>query len=140
MTVNDAGNTGTDPGTSGGPGDEEDTNNVTINITAMNDAPVVGAPGAPLAATEQVGLAVHGTGFTVADADEAGALAGRLADQGRLGSGLDKDGAAATLAEDGQTVLDGVSRATRGQSVDEACAAFVAGLSGQDMVRKAMAA
>ena len=44
VTVNDAGNTGDDPGASGGPADEEGTNNVTINITDMNDAPVVGAP------------------------------------------------------------------------------------------------
>ena len=42
----------TDPGLTGGPGDEEGTNNVTINFTAVNDAPVVGAPGGPLAATE----------------------------------------------------------------------------------------
>ena len=73
VTVNDEGNTGDDPGSSGGPSDEEGTNNVTINITAMNDAPVVGAPGAPLAATEQTNLSIEGTGFTVADADEAGA-------------------------------------------------------------------
>ena len=50
VTVNDSGNTGADPGTSGGPADEEGTNNVTINLSAINDAPVVGAPGAPLAA------------------------------------------------------------------------------------------
>ena len=29
----------------------------------MNDAPVVGAPGAPLAGTEQVNLTIDGTGF-----------------------------------------------------------------------------
>ena len=37
-----------------------------------NDAPVVTAPGSALSASEQVGLAIHGTGFGVSDADEAG--------------------------------------------------------------------
>ncbi len=36
-------------------------------------APVVTAPGSALAATEQIGLAIHGTGFSVTDVDEAGA-------------------------------------------------------------------
>jgi hypothetical protein len=76
--------------------------------------------------------------FEGLDADEASTLAARLSDQGRLTSGLDKDGAAATLSEADQTVLDGVSRATRGQSVDEACAAFVSGLGGQELVSKAL--
>ncbi|MEM7250999.1 MAG: hypothetical protein AAF493_06235, partial [Pseudomonadota bacterium] len=74
VTVNDQGNTGNDPG-AGGTGTlttEEGTNNVTINVTAMNDAPVVTAPGAALGATEQTNLSLHGTGFSVTDADEAG--------------------------------------------------------------------
>ncbi|MCP4936336.1 MAG: LamG domain-containing protein, partial [bacterium] len=37
-----------------------------------NDAPVVSAPGSALAATEQVALAIEGTGFGVSDVDEAG--------------------------------------------------------------------
>ena len=41
-------------------------------LSAVNDAPVVIAPGSALAATEQVGLAIHGTGFGVTDVDEAG--------------------------------------------------------------------
>ena len=44
----------------------------TINVEAVNDGPVVGAPGAALTATEQVGLAIHNTGFTVSDPDESG--------------------------------------------------------------------
>ncbi|MEM7252470.1 MAG: LamG-like jellyroll fold domain-containing protein, partial [Pseudomonadota bacterium] len=72
VTVNDQGNTGADPGISGTATTEEGSNNVTINITAMNDAPVVTAPGAALGATEQIGLTVHGTGFSVSDVDEAG--------------------------------------------------------------------
>jgi len=70
VTVNDLGNTGADPGTSGTATTEEGTNNVTINIGAVNDAPVVAAPGAALNATEQTGLAIHGTGFSVSDVDE----------------------------------------------------------------------
>ncbi|MCP3936692.1 MAG: hypothetical protein GY708_15115, partial [Actinomycetia bacterium] len=72
VTVNDAGNTGTDPGLTGDGSSEEGTNSQTINIVAMNDAPVVNAPGSALAATEQVGLAIEGTGFSVSDVDEAG--------------------------------------------------------------------
>jgi len=41
ITTNDNGNTGSDPGTSGGPADEQDSDTVTINITAINDAPTV---------------------------------------------------------------------------------------------------
>ncbi|MEQ9407984.1 MAG: cadherin domain-containing protein [Fuerstiella sp.] len=86
VAVNDSGNTGSDPGTSGGPSDEEGTNSVLINITAMNDAPVVGAPAGPLATTENVSLAIHGTGFTVSDADEsdAGATATLSVDEGTI--------------------------------------------------------
>jgi hypothetical protein len=47
----------------------------TININPMNDAPVVTAPGAALSATEQVGLAIHGTGFGVSDVDAGGGSA-----------------------------------------------------------------
>ncbi len=44
-----------------------------INGQPINDAPVVSAPGSALNATEQIGLAIHGTGFSVSDLDEAGA-------------------------------------------------------------------
>ncbi|MEQ1844746.1 MAG: DUF4347 domain-containing protein, partial [Nitrospira sp.] len=47
----------------------------TINVNPMNDAPVVTAPGAALSATEQVGLAIHGTGFGVSDVDAGGGSA-----------------------------------------------------------------
>ena len=45
---------------------------MTIQVNAVNDAPIVDAPDAPLTATEQIDLAIHGTGFAVKDADEAG--------------------------------------------------------------------
>ncbi|MCP4045922.1 MAG: DUF4214 domain-containing protein, partial [Gammaproteobacteria bacterium] len=71
VTVNDGGNTGADPGISGDGSSEEGTNNVTINVTAVNDAPVVAAPGASLAATENTSLNIHGAGFAVTDVDAA---------------------------------------------------------------------
>ncbi len=51
-----------------------DSNTATVSITvnAMNDAPVVTAPGSALSATEQVNLSIERTGFTVSDVDEAG--------------------------------------------------------------------
>ena len=63
VTVNDEGNSGNDPGLTGDATSEEGTNSVTINIAAMNDAPIVGAPAGPLAATEQTSLSIQGTGF-----------------------------------------------------------------------------
>ncbi|MCP3878464.1 MAG: DUF285 domain-containing protein, partial [Sulfitobacter sp.] len=65
VTTNDLGNTG-----SGGA--QQDIDNIQIDLTAVNDAPVVSAPGSALAATEQVALAIEGTGFGVSDVDEAG--------------------------------------------------------------------
>ncbi|MCP3888110.1 MAG: hypothetical protein GY702_04450, partial [Desulfobulbaceae bacterium] len=65
VTTNDLGNTG-----SGGA--QQDIDNIQIDLTAVNDAPVVSAPGSALAATEQVDLAIEGTGFGVSDVDEAG--------------------------------------------------------------------
>lgn len=44
----------------------------TITVAAVNDAPVVMAPGAALSGTEQVGLGIHGTGFGVSDVDAGG--------------------------------------------------------------------
>jgi len=66
VTTNDLGNTG-----SGGALQDVDT--VQIDLTMVNDAPVVTAPAGALSATEQVGLTIEGTGFSVTDVDEAGA-------------------------------------------------------------------
>jgi hypothetical protein len=65
VTTNDLGNTG-----SGGA--MQDVDMIQIDLTAVNDAPVVTAPGASLNATEQTNLSIHGTGFSVSDVDEAG--------------------------------------------------------------------
>ncbi len=46
--------------------------NVVATASSINDAPIVAAPAAPLAAAEQTPLAVHGSGFEVKDIDEAG--------------------------------------------------------------------
>ena len=58
----------------------------TITVNAVNDAPVVGAPGAALNAAEKTGLPIHGTGFTVGDIDEdgLGALATLSVGEGTL--------------------------------------------------------
>ena len=64
VTTNDLGNTG-----SGGA--LQDVDNIQIDITAVNDTPVVSGPGSAYAATEQVGLSIEGTGFTVSDVDAA---------------------------------------------------------------------
>ena len=50
ITSNDNGNTGADPGLTGGPGNEQDTDNVTITVNAVNDAPTVVGDGTEQAA------------------------------------------------------------------------------------------
>jgi len=79
ITVNDQGHTG-----SGGPQSYTDTVNITVQ--GINDAPIVAAPSAPHSATEQIDLAIHGTGFAVKDADEAdsGAVATLAVGEGTL--------------------------------------------------------
>jgi hypothetical protein len=64
MTANDGGNTGT-----GGAQTGSDT--ATINISAVNDAPVASITPTTYAATEQTSLTLHGTGLTISDADAA---------------------------------------------------------------------
>ena len=67
VTTNDQGNTGVDPGTSGDGSSEQDSDPITINITAINDTPVVTAA-SPLAVDEQVAEAIAPTG-TLSDID-----------------------------------------------------------------------
>lgn len=69
--------------------------------------------------------------FTGLDGADAAAVAARLAAGSCLAAGLDEAGAAALLGEAGQSVLDGVYRATRGVPVAEACSGLVAGLDAQ---------
>ena len=49
----------------------QDVDNIQIDITAVNDTPIVNGPGSAYSATEQVGLSIEGTGFTVSDVDAA---------------------------------------------------------------------
>ncbi|MDA1053413.1 MAG: Ig-like domain-containing protein [Planctomycetota bacterium] len=65
VTTDDLGNTGAG-------GAMQDSDNVQIDITGVNDAPAVAGPAGALNATEQTNLAIEGTGFSVTDVDEAG--------------------------------------------------------------------
>ena len=47
------------------------TNGAALNVIAVNDAPVVTAPGSALSATEQIATLIHGTGFSATDVDES---------------------------------------------------------------------
>ncbi|MBC8356264.1 MAG: DUF4347 domain-containing protein, partial [Planctomycetes bacterium] len=72
------------------------TDTASLNVLAINDAPVVVVPGSALSAVEQTALSIHGTGFSVSDVDEGGS------------------GATATLAvgEGAITVVEGDSGVT----------------------------
>jgi len=62
ITTNDLGNTGLG-------GALQDVETVQIDITAVNDAPVVVGPGLAYTVNEQANLSIEGTGFSVSDAD-----------------------------------------------------------------------
>ena len=69
LTVDDQGNTGTDPGLTGTAASEEGSASVVINITSVNDAPKNTVPGTQTA-LEETPLAI--TGISISDADENG--------------------------------------------------------------------
>ncbi|MCB0117288.1 MAG: hypothetical protein KDD84_24480, partial [Caldilineaceae bacterium] len=58
-------------GDQGSGGNLAASGSTTVNITAVNDTPVVSGPSSAYSATEQTTLAIHGTGFSVTDADAA---------------------------------------------------------------------
>ncbi len=62
LGVNDGGNTG-----SGGA--QTGSDSATINISAVNDPPTATITAGSYSATEQVSLALHGTGLSISDAD-----------------------------------------------------------------------
>ena len=64
VTTNDLGNTG-----SGGA--QSDVDNIQIDITPVNDTPVVSGPGSAYSVNEQTSLSIEGTGFAVTDVDAA---------------------------------------------------------------------
>ncbi len=63
-----------DLGSSGGGGAKSDSDNVAITVTAVNDAPTATIVPASYSATEQIPLALHGTGLSVADVDAGAAM------------------------------------------------------------------
>ena len=69
ITTNDHGNSGIDPGLSGTATSEQDTDTVSITVTAVNDAPVATITPVSYAATEQVGLTLKNTGISISDVD-----------------------------------------------------------------------
>ncbi len=58
ITTSDQGNTGSDPGATGGPSDEQDTDTVALNIIGLNDAPSLNAGATPVltAVNEDAGV------------------------------------------------------------------------------------
>ena len=70
VTVNDQGNTGSDPGLTGDGSSEEGSNTVTINIVSVNDAPTITSV-ANTAATEDLAYSYT---FTVNDVDVGDSL------------------------------------------------------------------
>ena len=69
ITTNDHGNTGIDPGLSGAGNSEQDTDTVSITITAVNDAPVATITPVSYAATEQTAVSLKANGLSISDAD-----------------------------------------------------------------------
>ena len=60
-----------DGGNTGSGGAQTGSDNATINITAVNDAPTATITPASYSATEQTSLTLHGTGLSIADVDAA---------------------------------------------------------------------
>ncbi len=74
ITTNDLGQTGADPGLSGGAANEEDVDQVTINVASVNDAPVNGVP-ATQSVNEDTDLVfntANGNLVSIADVDAGG--------------------------------------------------------------------
>ena len=65
ITTNDHGNTGIDPGLSGAANSEQDTDTVSITVTAVNDAPVATITPVSYAATEQTAVSLKANGLSI---------------------------------------------------------------------------
>ncbi|MBX3454403.1 MAG: DUF4347 domain-containing protein, partial [Ferrovibrio sp.] len=74
IVFNDQGNTGADPGTSGGASDEERTATVSINMGPINDQPTITAPGAQTIDEDSTLTFTGGTLITLADIDDEGGV------------------------------------------------------------------
>ena len=80
ITTDDGGNIGSG-------GTQTDSDIVQIDITAVNDAPVVTAPTSAYAVNEQTSLAIQGTGFSVSDVDaDSGVLTATTCQSVRVSS------------------------------------------------------
>ncbi|MEM7454635.1 MAG: LamG-like jellyroll fold domain-containing protein, partial [Planctomycetota bacterium] len=104
--VFDDGNTGAQ----GSGGALQATGSSTVNISPVNDAPVVTGPGSAFAYTEQGSINIHGSGFSIADPDDnGGTLTATLsAGEGRI---------LINVGDSGVTVVSG-DRFTSGNGTD----------------------
>ncbi|MEZ6087267.1 MAG: cadherin-like domain-containing protein [Pirellulaceae bacterium] len=88
VTVNDGGNTGTDPGLTGDGATEQDSASQTIHITATNDAPVIaGGPDSVGLMETNAGLMATGT-RTVTDVDTPNAVTAAVDSVSISGTGI----------------------------------------------------
>ena len=71
VTFNDGGDTGIDPGLTGNGTSEQDTDVVTLTVTAVNDAPVNTVPDVDHVVDEDAGIAI--AGLAIADVDAVSA-------------------------------------------------------------------
>ncbi|MEZ6122867.1 MAG: cadherin-like domain-containing protein [Planctomycetaceae bacterium] len=69
LTINDQGNTGTDPGLTGDGTSEEDSATVTINITATNDIPLVNMSTGGETYVENASPVIVDSAVTITDSD-----------------------------------------------------------------------
>ncbi len=105
ITTNDNGNTGSDPGLSGGANDEQDQDVVSINVAAQNDSPVVALVSA-VSSTEQVAGTIDATA-TVFDVELGGRndYSGAVLTVGRNGGAAPED--LITFGPSGAFTVDG---------------------------------
>ena len=88
ITTSDKGNTGTDPGLTGGTGFEQDVDSIPITVAAVNDAPTGAATAVLAAGAEDTAYTVSGSsllaGFSDVDTGDTLSVAGLTASNGTL--------------------------------------------------------
>ena len=72
VTVSDQGNSGTDPGVSGGPNDERDSKTIFLNVTQVNTPPVNFVPGADVNEDTTLTFSAPANQISFADAENTG--------------------------------------------------------------------
>lgn len=83
VTTNDNGHTGNDPGLTGGPADEQDQDQLTINVAPVNDTPTANATSASGAEDASPRIAITLSGADV-DGDALSFVLASLAGHGQL--------------------------------------------------------